>query len=379
MVSVTEYLNNYFSGAGNDPAMFAIPAVEDLPPPPSPVVICTTTPSTPPRDESRVPVRKPSGQLDQARLSELQALDELGMLEEMGYEDPRMVRPRSLPVFVGTDTSTYYPVLPPALPPSLPPTFDPRSSLESRSRSRSRTSFRSSGSGSVSGSGSRPNLMVMRPPQDQYDEYGHNPSHGSPASHGSPGSPVPSSMPRQSISDRIVMQFVRHLKKLGIKIVAWDFDDTIVDTDYTPEFYNPINICNRISPLFVTIAQKLLEADIGIAIVTYNDNPHIGPAVSHLLGIYTPVFARADHEIHTGKSWHLTETIQFFNQMLDIADTPDKLTSKNVLLIDDQLPNISVAKINGYSCIACKKVITLDELVNFIDEGGLPPPLPPRL
>jgi hypothetical protein len=175
--------------------------------------------------------------------------------------------------------------------------------------------------------------------------------------------------PTMSLVDQIVHRFVKHLLSKGIKIVAWDFDETIAPAEFTVEYFNTQNICQRISPLFVKIATALLENNIGVAMVTYNSNPLIGPAVSSLLDTNIPVFFRADHEIGTGKGWHLTNVIRFYNDLLGIGGTPRMITSKNVMLIDDQPDNIDIALSNGYSCIHNKTVVTLDDFINFIEKG----------
>jgi hypothetical protein len=169
-----------------------------------------------------------------------------------------------------------------------------------------------------------------------------------------------------SLMGEILQRFVQHLIKQGIQLVCFDFDQTIVNTMYTPEFRTPENICKRISPLFIKLGKMLLDNGIAVSIVTFNVNPNIGPAVSNLLGTKINVFARNDSEIGTGKSWHLDSAIRAYNKSME-KDDRTGLRPQNVLFLDDDFENIKIATRAGYNCIPNPAVISLDDIVHYIE------------
>ena len=169
------------------------------------------------------------------------------------------------------------------------------------------------------------------------------------------------------LEDEIIMRFVGHLKKQGVRLVCFDFDQTIVNTSYNHEFRTPANICRRVSPLFTKLGLMLLENGINVSIVTFNINPYIGPAISELLGTKIACFSRNDSETETGKGWHLDNTIKLYNSRMQIGDKMG-IRPENVLFLDDDFENIKIAIRSGYNCIHNENVIRLDDLVHYIQE-----------
>lgn len=173
---------------------------------------------------------------------------------------------------------------------------------------------------------------------------------------------------RVSLEDEIINRFVDHLINLDIHLVCFDFDMTIVDPIYTPEFFNAENIMARITPLFYKLGMVLLNNAIDIAIVTFNMNQEIESAVSQMFQYPVKVYARQDHELFTGKGWHLDGAMRAFNKRMNISDK-DGLRPTNVLFVDDDRVNIEIATRAGYNCINNRHVISLDDLVKFIESN----------
>lgn len=169
--------------------------------------------------------------------------------------------------------------------------------------------------------------------------------------------------------DEIINTFIQCLKKNKIYLVCFDFDSTIVNTDYNPEFFDPNNVCKRITPLFYKIVRLLLSNKIDVSIVTFNLNPNIQRA---MLSMKLPikVFAREDSSLSTGKGWHLDNAMHFYNIKYNIDDR-DGIRPSNILFIDDDPNNIEIAVRAGYRCINNPDVFTLNDLVMFMNGGSV--------
>lgn len=182
----------------------------------------------------------------------------------------------------------------------------------------------------------------------------------------------------KNIEAGIIDDFIALLVKKDINLVCFDFDNTIANPEYTEEYIeSPKNIAKRLSPLFIKLANKLNENFIYVAIVTFNMNRNIEPGVNCVLDIPAPVFAREDSRLATGKMWHLDSAIQYFNKRTNLNDDLG-IKPINVLLIDDDPMNISNAKRQNYHTINNEQVITLDNLIRFVDTMPCSPPSSPR-
>jgi hypothetical protein len=174
---------------------------------------------------------------------------------------------------------------------------------------------------------------------------------------------------KMGLEDEIIYRFVQHLISQGIHLVCFDFDMTLVDPVHTQEFYNSYNILRRITPLFYKLGLALLANAINIAIVTFNMNPEIEGAVSQLFQHPIKVYAREDSKLYTGKCWHLDNAIKAFNKRMHISDGVG-IRPLNVLFVDDDPMNIEVATRAGYNCINNQHVISLDDLVRYIEKSS---------
>lgn len=172
---------------------------------------------------------------------------------------------------------------------------------------------------------------------------------------------------KMGLEEEIIYRFVQHLISQDIHLVCFDFDRTIVDPRFTQEFIHPLNIYNRLSPLFIKLGKMLLENGFNITIVTFNINPNIEPAISGAFRTPINVFARDDHLAETGKSFHLDSAIKAYNSRMQIDDK-NGLRPQNVLFFDDDDNNTEIATRSGYNCINNPNVICLDDLVRYIEE-----------
>jgi hypothetical protein len=174
---------------------------------------------------------------------------------------------------------------------------------------------------------------------------------------------------RLKSEDLIIDQFVDFIRNMEIQLACFDFDNTIIysDDESWKNHICPGNIAREISPLWIKLARKLLNEGISVNIVTYNENKHIEEAVCRVLEHDIYLVARSDHELATGKSYHLDKCIEQFNQTMGV---PDKygIRPSNVLFADDDDVNQNVAIRNGYNVIKNKAVITLDDLVDFMHQ-----------
>ena len=169
-------------------------------------------------------------------------------------------------------------------------------------------------------------------------------------------------IPRKPVSfeTKILDAFIEHLKKKEIHLVCFDFDNTLVDSQYGKEFYNPTNVRKRITPLFHKLVELLTANNIDISIVTYNMNP----VLLHAFDPF-PIFQREDSRLGTGKGWHLDSAMQCFNESRHLEDT-NGIRSTNVLLLDDDPMNTQIATRSGFHCINNEHVFTLKDLAMFI-------------
>lgn len=176
----------------------------------------------------------------------------------------------------------------------------------------------------------------------------------------------------RGIEENIVKGFINVLLDQDVQLACFDFDNTIVNPDHNVEFETPSAIARRICPLFVRLAKELMDAGVMVIIVTYNNNPHICNALTSLLGAYIPVFSRADHNAETFKSWHLDRGIEYFNGLMKLSDQ-NGLRPKNVLLVDDDPDNAMNATRLDYKVIHNPTVLTLDDLIKYIDRAPSSP------
>lgn len=133
------------------------------------------------------------------------------------------------------------------------------------------------------------------------------------------------------MADEIADRFVRCLVDHKIKLVCFDFDETIT-------------VHRRfISNAFRRVASRLAQANILGAIVTFNLNPGL-PSRLKRLNIEFPVFARAiDRDVAFGKQWHIRQSLEHYR--------PEGILFRNVLLVDDLDNNIKWARRCGCNAL----------------------------
>ncbi len=167
---------------------------------------------------------------------------------------------------------------------------------------------------------------------------------------------------REVTDDVLVEEFIKNLLDKGIKLVCFDFDNTIVDSDYTEEFNHPKRIVNRISPLFFPLATLMLINDIDVAIVTFNLNPLIAEALQKVMKLPIHVYARDDSQKMTGKTFHLNLAMTAYEKKHEQSIKPC-----DVLLVDDDPTNAAIAHRLGFNCINNQEIICPNDLIEFIE------------
>jgi hypothetical protein len=175
--------------------------------------------------------------------------------------------------------------------------------------------------------------------------------------------------------DAIVGMFIRYLVSQEVKLVCFDFDGTMVDPIYTQEFFKPKNIANRVTPLFQRLVNAMLGNEIDVAIVTFNLNPCLQPAIKKCMNLPITVFARDDSRLGTGKLWHLKSAMSAYEEFFKTSIKP-----RNVVLFDDDPVNVEIAIGMGFNCVHNKTVIKPEDLVGYmsmgLDEGTITQPGP---
>jgi hypothetical protein len=120
----------------------------------------------------------------------------------------------------------------------------------------------------------------------------------------------------------VAKSFVSCLIKHNIRLVCFDFDETIT-----------MDAQRTLSPMFIQLVKLLPEAGIFVVVTTLNTRFDIASFLARH-GIYIKVFARADlQDLFIGKQWHIQEALSYVNSFLV---TP--ILWHQILLIDD-LPN----------------------------------------
>jgi hypothetical protein len=182
---------------------------------------------------------------------------------------------------------------------------------------------------------------------------------------------IPMIDPNIGLENSIILQFVNTLKNKGIKVACFDFDDTIVDVNYNNEFDDPVNISKRVCSLFLKLARYLIENRIFVTITTFNGNPLISEALSKTCGYKIPVFFRQDHTIGTGKMWHIQQSLNYAHNKMKLNPlTGNGLQTSNVILFDDNPDNQIIARTMGCNVVDNQHVITLDDLLKFIQSSS---------
>lgn len=181
-----------------------------------------------------------------------------------------------------------------------------------------------------------------------------------------------------SKNDTIFDVFAKLLKSLGVQLVSFDFDNTLV---VSPDPENKKKIKEdavaiaryrqRITPLFEKLVKALRKQGIYVSICTYNTSRRLKMAFDniHNDGIVLPVYARNDTRVGTGKIWHLMQSMQSLNNHLrkKLKDQFSPLRPCHVLLFDDLKENGDTADHMGFHFIHNKSVITEQDLHDFVN------------
>lgn len=184
----------------------------------------------------------------------------------------------------------------------------------------------------------------------------------------------------KSAKGSIFDKFAQLLKSMGVQLVSFDFDNTLV---ISPDVENKHKIKDdevavaryrqRITPLFERLVKALRKQGIFVSICTYNTSRRLKMAFNNIHGdgIVIPVYARNDTRAGTGKLWHLMQSMQSLNNYLrkKHGEEFSPLRPCHVLLFDDLKENGDAAEHMGFHFIHNKNVITEQDLQDFINKN----------
>jgi predicted HAD superfamily phosphohydrolase YqeG len=184
-------------------------------------------------------------------------------------------------------------------------------------------------------------------------------------------------IPDRNDEDEIVEEFAQLLVDLGIQLINFDYDNTLVETP-DPKFPQKIKddkmaiqrYRQRITPLFAKLIKAFREKGLYFSICTYNVSKRLKLAFENIYGdgMSIPVYARNDKRNGTGKLWHMMQPMQSLNNNLrkKYGENYKPLRPQNALLIDDLHDNIATCEQMGFNFIHNKSVITKQDLADFI-------------
>lgn len=154
------------------------------------------------------------------------------------------------------------------------------------------------------------------------------------------------------VQRQIAKRFVQCLMDHDIKLVCFDFDETIT-----------VGPGKAVSNTFRRVVQEMKKKKLRGAIVTFN----IGFPIAAWLRIHEielPIVSRVSPaDVSFGKQWHIREAMTTYNTRLSNAS--DMILGRNVLLIDDLKNNVEWARNMGYVAleVQCKRGLTSNDLV----------------
>ncbi|EDV28119.1 hypothetical protein TrispH2_004155 [Trichoplax sp. H2] len=168
-------------------------------------------------------------------------------------------------------------------------------------------------------------------------------------------------------SDRYAKMIKTLQRKLGIKLLAIDFDKTLVDI-HTGGLWlrETSDLVHHVRPGVRSLIASALTANLRVCIVTFSSQVTL---ISNVLKASLPPECEADHIIirgcsgdwdndidfnRCGKQYHLQSVMQELKEKHHM-----ELTFEQVMLIDDDGDNVDYARRNG-----CKTLL-------FVDDGSL--------
>lgn len=149
---------------------------------------------------------------------------------------------------------------------------------------------------------------------------------------------------------------ISHLQELGIKVLAIDFDLTIVNTHTGGRWKDTsIALAEHVRPVFKHLIPLADESGMLISVVTFSRQVSLIRKVlqqsmegDNEFVKSMPIEGRIPPHYNTvGKQPHITDVIKTFEKTYPGLE----LSSSSVLLIDDDRNNIRLAEIQGYKSI----------------------------
>ena len=143
----------------------------------------------------------------------------------------------------------------------------------------------------------------------------------------------------------------------NIKLVAFDFDATIIDIHTGGRWKGTAEeLAKHVRPGMQCFIRQCLERGIHVSVATFSTQTELisavlGQTIDHEQAKAIPVFGDNDRvdNYDQGKQSQLLLSMNHFNQMH--AQRSNPITPKTTLLVDDDADNIRVATADGYNTI----------------------------
>ncbi|CAH1787033.1 unnamed protein product [Owenia fusiformis] len=175
----------------------------------------------------------------------------------------------------------------------------------------------------------------------------------------------------------IALDIANKLVKKGIKVVALDFDQTIVSVHTSGCWkQGSVKLTSHVRPCFRHLIPKLMEAGLRVAVVTY----------SMQSGLISDVLNSALKDCDTNriviktssKDWEGESCAETLGKQQHIAsvltdlyneDHTNIIQSNEILLLDDDMDNVTVAVNFGHKAFAITDNVSLESLCRYVNNA----------
>lgn len=185
----------------------------------------------------------------------------------------------------------------------------------------------------------------------------------------------------ESQQKALVNEIIKAIKNLNLKLIAFDFDQTIVSI-HTGGIWpdSAEKLAEFVRPCFLHLIPELLKCEsLFISIVTFSSQENLIRDVLRISLPYIPInqinkiLIKGNTKLFidkyglencfsNGKQLHLN----FCKEYLEDRVNNLKILNKDILLIDDDTENIEFARQAGHLAFQVNKNVSLQELYQFL-------------
>ncbi|XP_070581642.1 uncharacterized protein [Ptychodera flava] len=169
---------------------------------------------------------------------------------------------------------------------------------------------------------------------------------------------------------------VRQLKSKGVKVLAFDFDETILNI-HTGGFWtrDPNLLLPHVRPSMVSLIQPGMESGLHVCVVTFSGQVSL---IRHVLEQSLPKSCDISKILIRGSTsdWLPVEDIPDAGKLQHIASVVAELTvtygvsidPEEVFLLDDDNTNVDSAREFGHKAFLVTKAFSHDKLNDYIKQ-----------